>query len=719
MKNSKIAKILITLLSLSLIICGVFALQASAEGEAEKPVIVSKNISTEGLIHLCYAIPATNTITAENSTLSVYTSSDCSETSRLGTYTPYKNQVHTDINVPGYDAGTGFIIFKTGGISANNMAKYYYAQAESNGVKSKVVRYSVAEYLYERLYVSTYTEKETEYKTFYNAMLNYGIAAEKLYGKPETNSTLLSELNYVYVDKALGTLDGKNYSGLYASGTELKLNFTKDGDFDSCNVKTLDADGNFVTNRHTSSAITASGTTLVTGVTFFVDNIEKDNHGETFNAAFKDTNYENVELTDTANHKYSASIYANRGTSGDQAKVMFGIVNDPTDETNRVLRLSKGSNTKPYEYEKRYQTNLYINAPATTAFDKIIFESDLYLDYADDSPNHLYYFYMKNNSSETGVQFLLGKDGNNLSLRLTGNDVTTTYEPVSGIPFEQSWFNLRVEYYIVDASTNSTNTKIYINDTLVKDVTYTQTATALLDFSTIHIVSDGQTYGDFYMDNVTFKKVYAEDEAHSAYTFDGDTLPDGVSFSSWNNPTTGSSTVSNGQLLLSSESNYTDVLTFTTKETETLGGNFNTTIVSLDLNIKAVAAHADGDYTELQFRDTEGKTFRFLLMAGSNAGSNIWFRSYTYNSLAEVSSGSKAVTETTFNLRLEYYIDATTEKAKVDIYVNGIYCGTTYDDNEPVLAPENINRFCFACRSGDTLSVTFDNVRIYKINKDR
>jgi hypothetical protein len=69
MKNTKTAKILVAVLSAALILGAAFAFSASA---SEAPEIVSKNVSYEGALHLYYAIPATDTVKADNTVVNVY-----------------------------------------------------------------------------------------------------------------------------------------------------------------------------------------------------------------------------------------------------------------------------------------------------------------------------------------------------------------------------------------------------------------------------------------------------------------------------------------------------------------------------------------------------------------------------------------------------------------------------------------------------------------------
>jgi hypothetical protein len=144
MKNLKIFALVLTL---ALLITAAVCTTAFAANEAEAPVIVSKNLSYEDNTHLYYAVKATAGVTAQNTTLDVYADEACTKA------------LATDIagNLETLEAlgGGEYIVFRTPGIAAKHITNNVYVQAvTTDGGKSEVVKYSVAEYLYERLYVS-------------------------------------------------------------------------------------------------------------------------------------------------------------------------------------------------------------------------------------------------------------------------------------------------------------------------------------------------------------------------------------------------------------------------------------------------------------------------------------------------------------------------------------------------------------------------------------
>ena len=694
MKNSKFSKIGLCAVALALLLAAFVGISVHAENTPEAPQIVSKNVSYEGALHLYYAIPVTNSVTADNTVVNVYKSNPDTDASAelVGTYSGDEEYIEM--------LGGDFIVVRTGGIPAKDIAKYVYAQPISDGVAGKVARYSVVEYLYERLYIGECTEIQTN---LYKSTLQYGIDAQAaLDTKALADGTVdpIADYKYVYAKDATIDAEGNN-SGLYLEGESLTLTCTAEGVLEGWNLKTLGENGEFAESTQTSNTLTVDATTIISPDIFV-----RENKGETFDKEFQNADYENVLLPDAADYKYSNFICANKGTSAEHAQVMFGVVNDPTDSTNRVLRLTKDSTT-----DTNFTNNLYVTAPAATSFDTFVFESDFYFDYYDKTTkwNKVMQVDLMNGST-IGASVLLsplGDSGNNetdIAIRILNAESTDTkYESVTGVKAECNWFNVRIEYQILDAETSSTETRVYINGNLVKTVNYVNNATTQLDITRVNVHTGYYMFGEFYMDNVVCKKVTAADEARPVYDFDGDELPAGVT-------TTGDFKVNKGQLVASTTIGSVDTATFA--PTETQEGDFNTVVWSADINATPTADQ-NGKFSEISFYDESGECFTFHIMFRNGVGQGMYFRSVTYGcEVTEVMPPAG----TEFNLRLEYYlVDGV---AKVDVYVNGVLSGTISDANQPNAATDGA-KVEFKLREGDSQNVTLDNVRLYKINKTR
>ena len=688
MKNSKFSKIGLCAVALALLLAAFVGISVHAENTPEAPQIVSKNVSYEGALHLYYAIPATNSVTADNTVVNVYKSNPDTDASAelVGTY----HGVEKYIKV----LDGNFIEVRTGGIPAKDIANYVYAQPVSNGVAGKVIRYSVVEYLYERLYVANNTTPLQE--KLYNSTLQYGIDAQAaLDTKALANGTVTPIADYKYVYAKGATIDEYgNNSGLYLEGESLTLSCTAEGILEGWNLKTLDENGEFAESTQTSNTLTVNATTIISPDIFV-----RENKGETFDKAFKDSAYENVFLPDAANYKYSDAIYANKGTSAEHAQVMFGVVADPTDSTNRVLRLTKDSSTNT-----GYAPNLYVTAPTTTDFDTVVFDADFYFDYYDKTTNKwnkIIELHLKNGSDDALNLHIapLGENETDIAVRVVSHGIG--YKSAIGVAAENNWINLRVEYQIVDAATSTVQIRIYVNDTLLHTVDQEGATALTVDKAQMYTYSN--FFGEFFIDNVEFKKVYAVDEARPVYDFDGDELPAGVT-------TTGDFKVNKGQLVASTIIGSVDTATFA--PTENQEGDFNTVVWSADINATPTA-NQNGNFSEIAFYDANGNRFAFHIMFRNGIGEAMYFRAITYG--CEVTD-VRPIEGTEFNLRAEYYLDNGT--AKVDIYVNGMLAGTITDARQPIATTDGA-KVEFKLAAGDSQNVTLDNVRLYKINKDR
>ena len=700
MKNTKTAKILVAVLSAALILGAAFAFSAYA---SEAPEIVSKNVSYEGALHLYYAIPATDTVKADNTVVNVYaTNPDTDANAQLiGSYSGKLE--HIDV------LDGDYIVVRTQGIPAKDIAKYVYAQPVSGDVAGKVYRYSVAEYLYERLYVS---ENSSDLqKKLYNTTLQYGIDAQAVL---DADATPIANYNYVYAYDATLDAEGNN-SGLYLDGESVSLTYTGEETLTGWNLKTLGENGVFADGVLEGNVLNVDATTLITPSSEVIEIVKRENNGETFDAAFKDSARENIDLPDTNKTYYNNYIFAEKASANVNSVMSFGVVKDPTDPTNNVLHIKK-DNT---DSATTYQSYLTFTAPSTNNFDTVVFETDLYNDFSDKSTSTVNQFDFRNGSTE-GVTVLVGNSYDNLTIRINGASggvSGTAYEVVEGVLAENSWYTLRIEYQILDASKGETETRVYVNGKHFKTVNYVNTMTPLTNVTNMIVRTYGGVMGDLYMDNVTIKKVYAADEARPAYTFDGDTLPEGkVTIGGWGSGTKGTATVNNGQLVLNSVQGYNDTVNFF--ESQAAEENANTVVWSADIKPTALAAFANGSYSELSFNGTEGGNFRFNIMLRNSIGQFIYFKSYARNPKLELATTPTVYSGDIFNLRLEYYV-AADGMGRVDIYLNNNLMGTMDDPKEGSPSVDAVNRFVFSCRDGDTQNIIFDNVRLYKINKTR
>jgi len=220
MKNKKFLKLLVFGAMAVCLACMTLSFGASAAG---KPEIISQNVKYTDKFSLMYAVDA-STVAGGSATLRVYGEYPTNESTPLQTIT----ETATEKVTPAGGSETDCYVFTTAGVAATAFVKNYYVTVtDAEGNVSDVARYSVAEYLNERLYkngIAAATESDDlARKEFYLSTLAFGANAENVLYNLDDNSEndreyLVTDYKYIYTD--LGTIEGFS-SGIYAPGTTL------------------------------------------------------------------------------------------------------------------------------------------------------------------------------------------------------------------------------------------------------------------------------------------------------------------------------------------------------------------------------------------------------------------------------------------------------------------------------------------------------------------
>ena len=219
MKNNKFSKFSALILTLSLCVGMLLPLTAAADTVAQNetvPKIVSQNVTYNEKFCLMYAVDAA-TVAEGPVKLYLYEADPESGASPVKVYeTSEVTPAHGNLTLDCY-------IFTTEGVAGYAMAQNFYVQAvDASGNKSAVKRYSVGEYLYERLASS---DASVDQRRFYNATLDFGASAQKVILKETDESKYIN--NYCYVTSIDGTTVDGYAGGIYPKGAELTL--AKDG----------------------------------------------------------------------------------------------------------------------------------------------------------------------------------------------------------------------------------------------------------------------------------------------------------------------------------------------------------------------------------------------------------------------------------------------------------------------------------------------------------
>ncbi len=685
MKSKRTAKLLIALLSSALLLTAAFGVTSltTAAADDATPVIVSKNVSYEGALHLYYAIPKTASVTAENTTLSIYDADPAlSGANLINTYTGSIEKIESLGNEE-------YIVFRTGGIAAKDMAKYVYAQAESAGNKGDVVRYSVLEYLYERLYTNEHTEVQAK---LYNATLQYGIAAQAaLTNTPLEVETPIDELCYVYVNPNMGTVDGTNYSGIYETGTNLTLNYTGTDPFGVWALKNITADG--------ESESTLEGNSLTVSNTVIISTAEKAEADPdarpayTFDTAGEIPTGVRVTGWNGANTTPSVTVADGKMTvDSNQAGVKDIISFSPTEIATGKI--------KSWVFEADITS---VGTPTDSAL----------------SDGNSYFLFRDNSvGKEHKVQIgLRSGAGQGIWFQAYSGE---KYGAVSGTPaVDSTEFHFKAEYKIVDGKGS---VEISINGTSYGSIS--DPSRDVIDLAAVNMFRIEIGYN--FINKMTFDNVQLyptlTTDARPSYNFNNGQMPAGMHPYYWDSAAGASVasdyTVADGKFTVNSLAGRNDTIRFFPTETAVADGETMNSWV-FESKITSIGT-TPGGACYFSFRDnSSGNDYRIQVGFRNAAGSALWWQAETKANGNSI-SGTAAVDSTEFHLRMEYFIDeyeadgAAKTRGCARFYINGAYVGEVYDNTASnIVAIDAINMFRIEIASDTVTTLIFDDVRFY------
>ncbi len=259
MKTKKFSKISLLVLTLALSLSAIFAVTVYANTAEEQPFtkleIVSQNIVISDDFRLAYAVTASDNYEG-SITLNVYNQNP-NENPALMPQDTITVSAATETPADSNLGVASAYIFKTNvGISFNALDTNFYVQAvaEKDGatVKSAVKRYSVAEYLYQRLAVPASAANPTAaQRDFYQETITWATKAQAIFG--DGNADAISSLRYVIVEG--GKLDGYFTAGVYPVDSTLPLSV--EGALGAkWTVVTYDADGKELSRLEDQTSVT-------------------------------------------------------------------------------------------------------------------------------------------------------------------------------------------------------------------------------------------------------------------------------------------------------------------------------------------------------------------------------------------------------------------------------------------------------------------------------
>jgi len=449
MKN----KIISAFITLSLLLCLAGGITVSAEESATAPEIISQNIEHGGYFAILYAIDA-DTVEGGRVTVSVY---DEAMTLK-GSFT--STEVET-ITTAGGESRSVYVV-KTLPVAAKDMADVYYAKPiDGAGNVGALKRYSVAEYLYERLYANGVVNAEEgtkayNQKLFYEAILDMGAMAQTVLINDKLAEGATPEVlvtDYRYVSVSGGVLADGYTSGIFEKGSTVTLSHTATA-----------PEGQGLVGW-------ASGSTVYTSASF-----ELNEHAvlsPSYGSAVVDFENDKIpfayELNSTGASLYTTNQHGRKAA-------YLRTYSDGADSITFTPTVMAESDYNTVVFDTMIQ--LMHNGPSTTYFQNFFF--------TDKDGNVAYKFTLRH--GDAGMQF---------------NDGTNNEQLV--IAAKNTWFNLRVEYTYVDENNVTVNT--YVDGELKFSSTKFVGDVAIKDVSVFKHVTDAGVGASVFYDDVSMKQI--------------------------------------------------------------------------------------------------------------------------------------------------------------------------------------------------------------------
>ena len=676
MKNSKLAKVLLITLSLAVMIMAMGVIASAQETDDLSVSILAKNVSYSETVQVLFAVDDTNA--GENEVEVLYYLEDPIANPSAQAYVGKTYE-------KGYtEGGVNYPAFFTAGFPAKNIGDKVYARAHIVGteVYSEVVRYSVVEYLLERLYLDTPTADQ---KDLYTDLLSYGASAQKVLingNDDPTDNITQFVTDYVLVGIQGGTLDGKYSQGIYFPGEKV---YPQASGVSAWNVTLYDlATGEGAVTRVANGAeVEVAGFTMISEAP----------------AAYK------PDLTDVAGRiqwheaatigEYkSAGVTDHWFPSGTDPIMEDGA---PYGEPSKVVKLVTAVTTKGQDQLFINNTVSYANAY------KAIFETDMFV--APEAAS-LYEITIRTASAVAyNLKFTAYTDG---SARLAGDGIETVTAPgVCG-----NWFRLRAEYITI--SEGQVKVAIYYNDMKVAESAPFDAAIKATDITRVIISADKNAAATMYLDNTKVghvaddyipdltdtanRETFESGDALNTYTYD--TWIDGESAGSKHTLVEGapygeSSTV----YYYKSVAGYQPEIGFKPKSVS--GANY--VFYETDMMINAPTNNRIA--FEIRGNASTGVGYTFYLRVD---GTNV----YLLDSAEKTITAVAPVGEW-FRIGAEYY-EAADGTVNVKLYINGVQQGGVYTGTLPVSSIQKTRFYVLKAGVGE---VYYDNVKTYFAKK--
>ena len=504
-----VALLLALILCISAVYVTAFASEDVGEGEAAQPKIISQNVMYGGNFSLMFAVDA-STCSGDTVTLKVYDAEPTADATPVWSSTMSTAADTTAIN------GIECFTFTTPGVAAKDMDKNYYITATSAGVVSEVKKYSVAEYLYERLYGNEVafgtSALELAQAKLYFSTLEFGKNAQDLlfnYDEDTTNdrTTFVTDLCYVTINSKngiKGTLNDGKTALLVNKGDSISVGSAtvkfngKEWEAGEFAVQSISGSDIISTETLTENTIVANSHLIIDPTRFF--SVSAEPEAETFDGMtsintsfYTSQNVTSMELADV---------------DGD-TKLKYTFA--PTNTSNHYAYFKLGS--------------------ASTDAKMVVWEADVDFDnmYKDGQAAGA--------NVGNAVRITIGAIAFNINVNTTGltcyDGPDNWYATISDNTDHKA--HIRIEYFETTDSSGTAvfDTNFYVDGKLMKAANAKKYAAysaskSVDNVTQVMVASDYNIGGEYYFDNVKLFKTYEPEELllNEYYTFEGETAVD-------------------------------------------------------------------------------------------------------------------------------------------------------------------------------------------------
>ncbi len=694
-------KIIVTLLSLALLVSAVLGITAfAADNETVKPEIFAYNVSHENSYKLMFAVKK-DTVLGDNLKMVVKDA----DGNLLDEQSFDDKAAAPEVTVGGVDC---YKLTSRAGIAPADIAMQLYVTVsttvDGTEIAADTVRYSLAEYCYQRLILDglLWTEDENDLKRaeLYLNTIALGASAQDVLRNLNSDATddigtLVTEM--IYVAHPYGTVDGDYWSGVYEEAPTFTLgeysgNIPAGYSFVGWNVMSVENGTDRINEVvPVGASITPTAHTVVTPalkavVTF--DDFDAD-------AAEYDKNIlsnpaSNITLGFTSGYEPAVDTAADKYTGFD-ANVVDAIGKAAGDKALLIKSTTAQASKSALD--------LAVPVLAGEEGSCYTFSTDIYWQKASTETKGTYIqLNFKSGESYSYRLTLSGAQTNNvygLELFSSNSKGEDRYSILTGCLTSEEWYNVTVKLYYHDGVYSS---KIFINGMYIcDDNSYNSTSSSPIEQVSVNFYDN---YGTAYLDNISFVR---SDEAFAqgapvgglSYptaigadkngngTFFADAEKNGNrydydSFPENQNHQNAAVNIYDGATRADAFRTEDDYIYFGKNSEYNVGHSnirYNTTAASGDVAFKVVEFDA-------AFGNLDNNRTLFLIKSyGNGYGVDVYLAAedgkIVFRNVRSGYTSPALSADTWYNIRLEIYTDsenydATKKQALVKVYIDGV-----------------------------------------------